>query len=33
MQQDTADAFGDMFFAKQEETAGNVVPKLVPKAK
>lgn len=33
MQQDTADAFGDMFFAGQEETEGKLVPKLVPNAK
>jgi integrase len=33
MQQETADAFGEMFFPEQEETAGNLVPLLVPKAK
>jgi integrase len=33
MQQETADAFGDMFFETQEETAGNLVPKVVPDAK
>jgi len=33
MQQETADAFGEMFFSKQEETEGKLVPKLVPEAK